>query len=130
MDVPLTEEDWSKIQNALHGRDSKWQAIGIQLNVSHADLTKIKRDCGDNLEECNREMQIAWLKTGKATWRALVGALRSASVGLHDDAKIIETFLHDDHVPSSHPSSSTGTRWLNLGLCIICHYIIVQERRL
>ena len=100
MDELLTEEDWSKIQNALHGRDSKWQAIGIQLNVSHSDLMKIRRDSGDNLEECNREMQIAWLKTGKATWRALLGALRSASVGLHEDAQSIqEKFLPNDDSP-------------------------------
>ena len=42
MDEVLGEEDWDKIQSVLHGRDSKWLAIGIQLNVSHAELTRIK----------------------------------------------------------------------------------------
>ena len=106
MDELLTEKDWSKIQNALHGRDSKWQAIGIQLNVSHGELMKIKRDNGDNLEECSREMQIAWLKAGKATWRALLGALRSASVGLHDDANSIQERFLSNYDSPGRPGST------------------------
>ena len=90
MEKPLTEKDWGELQNVLHGRDSKWQAIGIQLHVEHDELARIKREHGQNLEECNREMQIAWLKSGKATWRALVAALGSCPVGLHEDAKRLE----------------------------------------
>ena len=88
------EDDWGKIQNALHGRDLKRQAIGIQLNVSHAELTDIRERCGTgNLEACNREMQIVWLKNGKATWRSLLEALQSPSVGLLDDAQHIQDSL-------------------------------------
>ncbi len=87
---PLTEKDWGELQNVLHGRDSKWQAIGIQLHVAHDELTRIKREHGQNLEQCNREMQIAWLKSGRATWRALVAALGAGPVGLHEDAKRLE----------------------------------------
>ena len=111
MDDILTEEDWGKIQNALHGRDSKWQTIGIQLNVSYAELTDIRERCGSaNLEACNREMQIVWLKSGKATWRSLLEALQSPSVGLLDDAKRIQ----DNLLPCSNkhkfndPSINTG----------------------
>ena len=35
-------------------------------------------------------MQIAWLKSGKATWKALVAALSSGPVGLLEDAKRLE----------------------------------------
>jgi hypothetical protein len=87
---PLTEKDWGELQNVLHGRDSKWQAIGIQLHVAHDELTRIRREHGQNLEQCNREMQIAWLKSGRATWRALVAALGAGPVGLHEDAKRLE----------------------------------------
>ena len=90
MEKPLMEKDWGELQNVLHGRDSKWQAIGIQLHVEHDELARIKREYGQNLEECNREMQIAWLKSGKATWRALAAALGSGPVGLHEDAKRLE----------------------------------------
>ena len=93
MEKPLTENDWGELQKVLHGRDSKWQAIGIQLHVAHDDLTKIKQEHGQNLEECNREMQIAWLKSGKATWKALMAALGSGPVGLLEDAKRLEEQL-------------------------------------
>ena len=95
MERMLTEEDWSDVQNVLHGRDFKWQAIGIQLHVAHEQLTRIKDEHGWNLEECNREMQIVWLKSGKATWGKLVAALSSGPVGLLEDAKRIEEkYLH------------------------------------
>ena len=90
MEKPLTEKDWGELQNVLHGRDSKWQAIGIQLHVPHDELTRIKEGHGQNLEQCNREMQIAWLKSGRATWRALVAALGAGPVGLLEDAKRLE----------------------------------------
>ena len=109
MDEVLSEEDWGKIQSVLYGRDSKWLAIGIQLNVSHAELTRIKHEYGHNLEECNREMQIAWLKTGKATWKALVAALRSGPVGLIEDAKgIQEKYLGRDLDSSNHLLTPIG----------------------
>ena len=90
MDKPLTEKDWGELQNVLHGRDSKWQAIGIQLHVAHDELTRIRQEHGQNLEDCNREMQISWLKSGKATWGALVAALGSGPVGLFEDARRLE----------------------------------------
>ena len=93
MEKPLTEEDWGELQNVLYGRDFKWQAIGIQLHVAHDELTRIKEEHGQNLEECNREMQIAWLKSGTATWRALVAALGAGPVGLLEDAKRLEKHL-------------------------------------
>ena len=110
MDDKLTEEDWGKLQNALHGRDSKWQAIGIQLNVSHGELTEIRERCGENLEACNREMQIVWLKSGKATWRALLEALQSASVGLLEDAKRIRENYLACRKLDSDPSCSAASR--------------------
>ena len=112
MDDLLTEKDWSKVQNVLHGRDYKWQAIGIQLSISHAELTRIRQECGDNLEECNREMQIAWLKTGRATWAALARALRSAPIGLLEDAKRIQekySLDTDCGETTAHLSSRSGT---------------------
>ena len=107
----LTEKDWSQVQNVLHGRDYKWQAIGIQLNISHAELTRIRQDRGDNLEECNSEMQIAWLKTGRATWAALARALSSATVGLHEDARRIQNKyrLGDGRDTTGNLSSHSGT---------------------
>lgn len=116
MDDLLTEKDWPRIQNALHGRDFKWRAIGIQLNISHAELTRIHREYGDNVEQCNWEMQVAWLKTGKATLGALVRALTSAAVGLHEDARRIQEKYIDhgedgDSSSGEHSSqpSHTGT---------------------
>lgn len=88
------EEDThlADVQEALHGTDPKWMAIGIQLRIPNAKLTKIEHQYA-NLEDCNRQMQIAWLKTGNATWTDLVKALRTKSVGLPEVADSIES-LH------------------------------------
>ena len=85
------EEDshLADVQEALHGTDPKWMAIGIQLRIPNGKLAKIEHQYS-NLEVCNRQMQITWLKTGKATWKDLVKALRTKSVGLPEVADSIE----------------------------------------
>ena len=102
------EEDThlADVQEALHGTDPKWMAIGIQLRIPNAKLTKIDNRYS-NLEDCNRQMQIAWLKTGKATWTDLVKAPRTKSVGLPEVADSIESLhiRHDDGSKDHH----TGT---------------------
>ena len=97
----LGEDDLADVQDALHETDSKWVAIGIQLRLPIDKLNKIESQNRDNHEVCNRQMQIAWLKTGKASWEALVAALRKKSIGLDNVAKNIEdTYIHKSPVPN------------------------------
>ena len=98
------EEDThlADVQEALHGTESKWMPIGIQLRIPNAKLTKIEHQYS-NLEDCNRQMQITWLKTGKATWKDLVKALRTKSVGLPEIATSIEEMhIHGDGGSMDH----------------------------
>ena len=90
------EEDThlADVQEALHGTDPKWRAIGIQLRIPGAKLEKIEHDQYASIEDRNRQMQIDWLRTGKATWKDLVKALRTKSVGLHKVADSIEAEMH------------------------------------
>ena len=114
------EEDshLADVQEALHGTDPKWMAIGIQLRIPNAKLTKIAAEHQyANLEDCNRRMQIAWLKTGKATWADLVKALRTKSVGLPEVANSIES-LHIRHDNGSVDHDTGNT--LNIAIINYC----------
>ena len=91
----LGDDDLADVQEALHGCDSKWMPIGIQLKIPIEKLNKIGSQYRDSPEDCNRQMQIAWLRIGQATWKALVEALRKKRVGLYDEAKFIEDTYMD-----------------------------------
>ena len=55
---------------------SKWEDIGIQLNIEDGQLAKVKADCSDS-GSCLREMLRIWLKRvdPKPSWRELIEAL-------------------------------------------------------
>lgn len=104
------------VQEALHGTDPKWMAIGIQLRIPNAKLSKIRAEPHSNLEDCNRQMQITWLKTGKATWADLVKALRTKTVGLPEVADSIEKMhIHHDK-NANHQTGMYVTVCLSLPL--------------
>lgn len=79
----------AEVQEALHGTETKWKLIGIQLKIPMSKMKKIESEY-QGLEERNLQMQIAWLQTGTATWEKLVTALKRNAVGLSDKGDSIE----------------------------------------
>ncbi|XP_019856440.1 PREDICTED: uncharacterized protein LOC109584975 [Amphimedon queenslandica] len=76
--------DWNEIVITLKDKNfpnDKWYDFGLHLKVTYNQLEVIKRDnreCTDCLYKCIAE----WLKTGKATYRKLIDAVR----GIKEDA--------------------------------------------
>ena len=90
-DKILNVGDLADVQEELHGTESKWKKIGIQLKLDPIQcLKKIEKEKKGDPEECSIEMQIEWLSSKKATWKSLVEALRKTSVGFEEKAKAIE----------------------------------------
>ena len=86
----LNEDDLADVQEELHGTESKWKTIGIQLKLPIQCLEKIEEEKKGDPEECSIEMQIAWLRSKKATWKSLVEVLRKSLVGFEEKARAIE----------------------------------------
>ena len=74
----------------LHGTHSKWKDIGIFLEIEHSTLDKIGTEHKSSIADCNREMLTEWLRNGEATWKKLVKALKSKTVGLIKKAESIQ----------------------------------------
>ena len=81
-EAELSLEDLGDVQEELYVARTKWYKVGLRLKVPVDTLDCIKKesnDAGDQLCEAIKN----WLKRVgvKPTWRALVDALRSQSVG-------------------------------------------------
>ena len=81
----------TEVLEELHGTESKWKDIGIFLKIKHSTLDKIQSEHKSSVADCNREMLTDWLRNGEATWKKLVKALKSKTVGLIKNAKSIES---------------------------------------
>lgn len=66
--------------------NDKWRRLGRRLNVDLVHLDDIANNY-ENLERRVDECIAVWLKTGEATYRKLVDALKN--VGEHDVARRI-----------------------------------------
>ena len=53
-----------------------WFNLGLKLNLAYHDLERIKLDNARQID-CQREMILLWLNTGRASWCCLVQALMS-----------------------------------------------------
>ncbi len=78
----------------------KWQNILLMLEVSAATLETIGTKCSNNPDDCYREGLLEWLKGGERSWRDIVKALSSPTVGHSDIARTVEK----DHVHSTTPT--------------------------
>ena len=56
----LDDGDLADVQEELHGTESKWKTIGIQLKLPIQCLKEIEREKKGDPEECSIEMQIEW----------------------------------------------------------------------
>ena len=60
---------------------AKWQRIGIELDLTTSILDAIEQKSSDSAGRLERVLGEHWLSKGEATWRQLVDALYSVSVG-------------------------------------------------
>ncbi len=82
--------DFRDVQRELWDIRYRWFIIGIELSLSHADLTNIKERYSNDFDKCLPVMIEKWIKRKepKATWAALVEALKEHPIqeeGVADD---------------------------------------------
>ena len=75
------------ISGSLHGL-SKWEELGIELQIDYSLLDSIDRDNSGDAEKCKQAMLHCWLQSGRATKSSLVAAL--GEIGEDDMAAKIE----------------------------------------
>ena len=80
----LNEDDLIDIINALKKggfATINWRELGLQLSISHDDLTIIETNNPKDVVRCLEECLVKWLKTGKATYTGLAEALENIGEG-------------------------------------------------
>ena len=80
----FTENNLPFLTELLHPAVAVWYDLGLQLRVSHADLTTIEQGMPANPKGCLRQMLVAWLNLASPTAEcasALEAALSTESVG-------------------------------------------------
>ena len=96
----LTIAGLNKVYLATFDARVKWRNILLMLEVSAATLETIDTKCSNNPDDCYREGLLEWLKGGERSWRDIVKALSSPTVGHSDIARTVEK----DHVHSTTPT--------------------------
>lgn len=68
---------------------TKWNNFGLALGMDYNDLAAVKIECRDILDECLKELLARWLKKSRPrpTWKALIEALKSKTVGFEELAE-------------------------------------------
>ena len=64
---------------------TNWRELGLQLSISHDDLTIIEHNYPKDVVRCLEECLVKWLKTGKATYTGLAEALENIGEGAAAD---------------------------------------------
>ena len=114
----LTIADLKKLYLVTFEARIKWRNILLMLEVSAATLETIGNKWSNNPDDCYREGLLEWLKGGEGSWRNIVKALSSPTVGHSDIARTIER----DHLQSSNPTyvKLEGTyKYQLLSYCIL-----------
>ena len=80
--APLKVDDLKVVRTALWDTCAKWMDIGIELEMKMPHLEAIKSD-NSEVGSCLTAMLTNWLKqtTPQPTWKALVNAMKSPTVG-------------------------------------------------
>ena len=64
---------------------TNWRRLGLQLSISHNELTIIETNYSNNVVRCLDECLVKWLKTGQATYTGLAEALKKTGEGAAAD---------------------------------------------
>lgn len=73
--------NFSDVWSVLWDIRYKWRSIGRELGLREAVLENIEAAYGTNFEPCLQKMITEWIKLSKATWDALIAALKLPTVG-------------------------------------------------
>ena len=96
--------------NALHSVSPKWYNVGIQLDVPTFQLGNIERKTGDSMDQL-RDTLDYWMNNDPSpSWRGLVDALKSPSVGAKRLAQKIEEEYCDPEEQSSYKAPATAVQ--------------------
>ncbi len=93
----LTPADLIKLYLAVFDARNQWRNILLVLEVSSDTINSIGTRWSNIPDDCYREGLLEWLKGGEGSWRDIVKALSSPTMGHGDLAKTIER----DHVQST-----------------------------
>ena len=104
MHVRIGENDLRDVLKEVHQLKDEWFMLGIHLGLSAIHLKAIEMNFNYIPDRALTEMLLVWLKEdynvlkdGHPTWRRLVEAVDSESVGMHLLAK---------KIASKHPTST------------------------
>ena len=72
-------KDYHKILTVLRTINSKWQSLGIALELGYSTLEEIEANNPNNVESCMAKVIARWLdaRSSPLTWETLCDALRS-----------------------------------------------------
>ncbi len=102
----LTGADLGKLYNATFDARIKWRNILLALEISSATINSIGTQWRDNPDDCYREGLREWLRREKRSWKHVVEALSSPTVGHSDLVRTIER----DNVLSTGASNPTDVK--------------------
>ena len=90
-DRPTRKDFNNHLRNSV---TSRWEDLGIQLDITEEKLDEIKANSPDNVARCS-EMFKHWCQKypHEATWETLIEALESPSLEMNDLAKRIREKL-------------------------------------
>ena len=88
----LDYDDLAKVYDAIYSVRSKWDNLGLQLGILGTDIDAVKRECRGDVGECLHKLLSMWLKKAdpKPTWKTLIIALKSKTVGFGSLAEELE----------------------------------------
>jgi len=104
----LTLDDLGQVIEEVLDVSAQWYHLGLQLKVRTGTLDRIRTQFSDPRDQL-LEMVKTWLTTSDNTsWRTLIDALRSRSVGASQLASILKTkyCLGEETEIDSGPSTS------------------------
>ena len=97
---PSDKHSLKTILDSISTLTAEWFNLGVALGLSYDTLRHIESNYQGHAHRCQTEMVIVWLqKTDNVhrSWRSLVSALSSPSVGRNDIATMI-AIEHPSHV--------------------------------
>ena len=109
--MSITREDLKVVYKATFGARNEWQNILLELGVSSTTIYSIEISRQGNPTHCFRDGLSEWLTGGVRSWRDLVEALSSPTVGRNDIAMTIER----NYIQSASVTSEKQT----------CEYMVI-----
>ncbi len=92
-DTELRLDSLIDIKEQLHPVRTKWENIGLKLNVDYETIESIKQVCNEKHDRCLQNVISQRLHASPLTWRELCDCLRSPTVARNDVAVKIENWV-------------------------------------